>query len=48
MCPFYKYYHGYYCQVDNKNVYTDVYRKFCDSYSSYKECPIYKNKMNNR
>lgn len=44
MCPFYKYYHGYYCMVTQKTVTHDVYRKYCDSFSTHKECPIYKDK----
>ena len=41
-CPFYKYYHGYYCMVTQKTVTYDVYHKYCDSFSTHKECPIYK------
>jgi len=40
-CSYYKYSHGYYCVAAQKNIDSDIYRRFCSTYS-YGNCPIYK------
>ncbi|MBQ6796749.1 MAG: hypothetical protein IJP10_01930 [Clostridia bacterium] len=40
-CPYYKYHHGVYCTITQRNTNNDVYNRYCSTYS-YDKCPIYK------
>lgn len=43
MCPFYDSSEsGYYCEVKGGDVGWDIYNRYCNTFSSYADCPFYK------